>query len=267
MAMDGTTLAVPDEAENREPFGLPGPSRGRAAFPQLRLWALTELGTRAPLAWCAGPLSESEMEQAERLVSHLKPGMLVLADRYHSGFPLWSAAHAKGVHLLWRVRSNRTFPVHKSLPDSSWLSVFKGSGRDRKRSQGSGPVRVVSYRLPGTDDTYTLITTLLDPQRAPASELAALYHERREIETPCDEVKTHMLGPGAMLRSKTPDLVHQELHGLMLALYAVRHLIHQAAQPSGEDPDRLSFLHAVNVLRRRIVNPRDFPPRNPTHEP
>ena len=89
---------------------------------------------------------------------------------------------------------------------------------------------------------------------------AALYHERWEIETACDEVKTHLLGPGAQLRSKTPDLVMQEFDGLMLAHYAVRCLIQEAADQAGEDPDRLSFLHAVNVIRRRIVHPGGFPP-------
>ena len=98
-------------------------------------------------------------------------------------------------------------------------------------------------------------TTLLDPTAAPAAEVAALYHERWEVETAYDEVKTHILGPGAILRSKTPDLVLQEVHGLMLAHYAVRRLIHEAARKVDEDPDRLSFVHAVRVVRRRVENP------------
>ena len=114
--------------------------------------------------------------------------------------------------------------------------------------------------MPESEEAFTLITTLLDPEQAPAAELAALYHERWEIETAYDEVKTHMLGPGALLRSKTPELVQQELDGLMLAHYAVRCLIHEAAVSAGRDPDRLSFLHAVNVVRRRIVHPGAFPP-------
>ncbi len=96
-----------------------------------------------------------------------------------------------------------------------------------------------------------MATTLLDP----AAEVAALYHERWEVEATCDEVKTHILGPGAILRSKTPELVLQEVHGLMLAHYAVRRLIHEAARKVDEDPDRLSFVHAVRVLRRRVENP------------
>ena len=106
-----------------------------------------------------------------------------------------------------------------------------------------------------------MATTLPDPAAAPAAELAALYHERWEVETAYDEVKTHILGPGAILRSKTPELVRQEVHGLMLAHYAVRRLIHEAARKVDEDPDRLSFIHAVRVVRRRVENPGISPPR------
>ena len=237
-ALDGSTLSVPDETANRRHFGLPGSGRGRAGFPKLRLTALVEIGTRAPLAWCGGPLRESEMAQAERLVPHLSPGLLVLADRYYCGFPLWSRARASGAHLLWRVKSNPRFPVLESFPDGSWRSVLRGSGRDRKRTRGACTVRALSYRLAGSDERFTLVTTLLDPAAGPAAELAALYHERWEIETAYDEVKTHLLGPGAQLRSKTPSLVMQELDGLMLAHYAVRRLIQEAADQAGEDPDR-----------------------------
>ena len=120
-----------------------------------------------------------------------------------------------------------------------------------------------TYRIEGGGEATMLATTLLDHRAAPAAELAALYHERWEIETAYDEVKTHILGPGAALRSKTPDLVFQEIDGLMLAHYAVRRLIHEAAEKAGEDPDRLSFVHAVRVMRRRIINPGAFPPRGP----
>ena len=260
MAVDGSTLSAPDEARNRSRFGLPGSSRGAAAFPQLRISTLMELGARAPLAWRCGPLRESEMALTECLVPRLEPGMLVLADRYYTGFPLWSAARARGAELLWRVKSNLRLPVRESFPDGSWRSVLRGSGRDRRRSRGECSVRALRYSLPGTDRAYTLITTLTDPQRAPADELAALYHERWEIETAYDEVKTHLLGPGALLRSKTPELARQEFEGLMLAHYAVRRLIHEAAQRVGEDPDRLSFQHATHVVRRRLIHPGAFPP-------
>ena len=255
VGFNGSTLAVPDEEENRIRFELPGTLRGRAGSPKLRLTILAEIGTRAPLAWCGGPLGESEMKQAERLVPHLSSGMLVLADRYGLDFPTWHQSVTTGAELLWRVRSNLCFPVRENLPDGSWISVLKGSGGDRRTTRGAYPVRILIYRLPGNDERITLATTLLDPAAAPAAELAALFHERWEIETAQDDVNTHMLGAGAVLRSKTPGLVLQELDGLMLAHHAVRSLIHEAAGAVTEDPDRLSFLHTVDVVRRRIVHP------------
>ena len=261
VAFDGSTLNLPDEVRNREKFGLPASSRGDSAFPQARVTMMVELGTRAALAWTAGPFRESEAEQAERLLDEFSPGMLVLADRYYCGFPLWSRAVETGADLLWRLRGNHAFPVHEALTDGSWRSVIRGSGRDRRKSTGERPIRIIAYRFDGRDEIYRLATTILDPEQAPAEELAALYHERWEIETTYDEIKTHLLGPGAILRSKTPELVYQEIDGLMLAHYAVRRLIHEAAGTAREDPDRLSFVHATRVMRRRIVQPGGFPPR------
>jgi IS4 transposase len=107
---------------------------------------------------------------------------------------------------------------------------------------------------------YRLITSILDPQQAPAEELAALYHERWEIETALDELKTHLRGARIVLRSKTPDLVRQEFYGLMMAHFAVRALMHEAALQADEDPDRLSFLHAVRVVRRKLPTFAAIPP-------
>ena len=264
VAFDGSTLDVPDEAENREEFGVPGAGRGQAAFPQVRLTAVVEVGTRAAFAWHRGPLRESEAEQAEALLGHLSEGMLVLADRYYFGFPLWLRATRTGADLLWRVKANTRLPVLERHADGSFRSIVGGSGRDRRRSKGECAIRVVEYRIEGEgDEVFRLATTLLDPDQAPATELAALYHERWECENAYDEVKTHLLGAGSVLRSKTPDLVRQEVDGLMLAYYAVRRLIYAAACQADEDPDRLSFVHAVRVIRRRIQNPGAFPPGGP----
>lgn len=257
VALDGTTLDLPDEARNREAFGLPGAGRGEAAFPKARLTLLVETGTRAALAWRAGPVrGESELAQADALLPHLEPGMLVLADRGYFGFPLWSRASETGADLLWRTRGNaRLHPAGKPFDDGSWPAELRGSGSEHRRSRACR-IRVVEYRLaerPG--ETYRLATTLLDPGRFPADELAGLYHERWEIENAYDEVKTHLLGSGAALRSKTPELVLQEIDGLMLAHYAVRSLIHRAAGKAREDPDGISFTHAVHVVRRRLQNP------------
>ena len=250
VAYDGTSLDVPDERRNREEFGLPGSKRGQAAFPKARVTALLEIGTRVAFAWEHGPYREAEGKQAKRLHRHLQPGMLLLADRGYLGAALWRSAARTGADLLWRARRNTVLPVRRALADGSFLSEFAGA-----------PARVVEYTLAESDEERCrLVSTLLDPLQAPAAELAALYHERWEIETACDEIKTHLLGRSPILRAKTPDLVRQEIEGLMLAYYAVRHLLHAAAREAAEDPDRLSFVHAVRVVRRRIQNPAVSPP-------
>jgi hypothetical protein len=127
-------------------------------------------------------------------------------------------------------------------------------------------VRVIEYRLEGVEGAeplYRLATTILDHERAPAMELAAIYHDRWEIETALDELKTHLRGARIVLRSKTPDLVRQEFYGLLMAHFAIRGLMHEAALDSGEDPDRLSFLHAVRVVRRKMAAFGAIPPSGP----
>jgi hypothetical protein len=124
-------------------------------------------------------------------------------------------------------------------------------------------VRVIEYQLNGVTDaepTYRLLTNLLDPAPAPAAELAALCHERWEIETALAELKTHLRGAKIVLRSKTPDLVRQEFYGLMMAHFAVRGLMHEAALKADTDPDQLSFLHAVRVVRRKRATSSAIPP-------
>ncbi len=262
VGVDGTTLDVLDEKGNRETFGLPGAARGEAAFPQVRLTMLTELGTHASFAWRHGPVSESEVVQAEALLPRLSRGMLLLADRGYCGFPLWMRAREQGVELLWRAKRNLRLPVEEVYADGSYRSTLRGSGRDRNKSHGSCPVRVVEYTLPNQPNrVYRLVTSLMDPQAAPALELAALYRERWEIENTHGEIKTHMLKGRSVLRSRTPDLVRQEIDGLMLAHYAVRTLIHKSALREDIDPDRLSFTHAARVVRRSLGSSGVSPPQ------
>src|SRR6266480_1260864 len=157
--------------------------------------------------------------------------------------------------LLWRTRQNARLDVDQRLPDGSYLSRIYASTSDRRNQRKGMVVRVIDYRLQDVKDAepiYRLITTILDPTQAPARELAALYHERWEIETALDELKTHLRGAQIVLRSKTPELVKQEFYGFMMAHFAVRGLMHEAAMKSDEDPDRLSFLHAVRVIRRKL---------------
>ena len=253
VALDSATLDLPDEKRNREAFVLPGDKRGTEMVPKARLALLMETGTRAALAWRAGPvLGSSELEQAEALLSNLEPGMLVLADCSQFGLPFWSTALKTGADLLWRVSADvRLHPAGEPFKDGSWPAEFRESGSHLPRSRGACRIRVVEYRLSTRpDESYRLATTLLDPDRFPACELASLYHENFEIENARDDVKAHFLGPGTALRSKTPELVLQEIEGLMLAHYAVRFLIHQATGRAREDPAPVGFADAVRVVWR-----------------
>jgi hypothetical protein len=254
-SLDGTCLDVADTEANRTKFGLPGASRGESAFPQLRLVALVENGTHVLFGARLGRYAEGETTLAHGVLGALRPGMLCLADRQFFGHALWQAAASTGADLLWRVKHNLRLPRETVLADGSYLSTFHPSEADRRHRTAGVQVRVVEYRLEGIADAeplHRVVTSILDPQRAPAAELAALYHERWEIEVALAELKTQLRGARVVLRSKTPELVRQEVWGLLLAHFAVRGLMHEAALQADEDPNRLSFSHAVRVVRRKL---------------
>jgi hypothetical protein len=263
VSLDGSTLDVADQKENEAAFSRPSASRGRSAFPQLRLVSLVENGTHVLFGSRMAGVNTGEITLAKQVLSCLVTGMLCLADRNFFGFELWNQARATGADLLWRVKKNLRLPCEKRLPDGSYLSRIYASSKDQRHQTNGVAVRVIEYSLqgiPGAEPIYRLLTTILDHEAAPAVELAALYHERWEIETALDELKTHLRGSRIVLRSKTPDLVKQEFYGLMLAHFAVRGLMHEAALKADEDPDRLSFLHAVRVVRRKIARFASTPP-------
>lgn len=254
VAVDGTVVDLPDTEANTAHFGRPGSARGdrRAAYPQARVAVLAECGTHAVFAAQVGPLTIHEQKLVPELFASLQPGMLLLADRGITCYRLWQQALGTGADLLWRVRKNLQLPVRTALEDGSYLSeIFDGEDRRRLRPL---TVRVIEYTLgPDTEaGTYRLITTLTDPATAPAAELAALYSQRWEIESAIDEIKTHLGGPGAVLRSRYPDTAEQEIYGFLLVHHALRDLIHDAAREKGCDPDRLSFTRTVHVVRRHI---------------
>jgi Insertion element 4 transposase N-terminal/Transposase DDE domain len=263
VSLDGSTLDVAAEAANAAAFGRPGSSRGASAYPQIRFVSLVENGTHVLFGSCMAGCTTGEIALAREVLARLQPGMLCLADREFFGFALWQQACATGAALLWRIKKNIRLPCAKRLPDGSYLSHWYACERDRRHKTGDVPVRVIEYRLDGVagaEPLYRLVTTILDPDQAPARELAALYHERWEIETALDELKTHLRGARIVLRSKTPDLVRQEFYGLILAHFAIRGLMHEAAMQADIDPDRLSFLHAVRVVRRKLAAFGALPP-------
>ena len=255
VSLDGSCLDVADTEANRAAFGLPGASRGESAFPRLRFVALVENGTHVLFGARLGRYAEGETTLAHKALAALRPDMLCLADRQFFGHALWQAAAASGADLLWRVKHNLRLPREAVLADGSYRATIYPTDKDRRHRAGGVRVRVVEYRLEGIADAeplYRLVTTILDPTQAPAAELAALYHERWEIEGALAELKTQLRGARVVLRSKTPELVRQEFWGLLLAHFAVRGLMHEAALRADEDPDRLSFSHAVRVVRRKV---------------
>src|SRR5690349_5974991 len=265
VSLDGTTIDLPDAPDLVTRFGRPAASRGESAFPQLRLLALAETGTHAMFAAAFDHIHIGETTLARRLLDHLQPGMLCLADRAFVGFELWVAANT-GADLLWRLRVNQVLPCDKVLPDGSYLSRLYSSPKHRRRGEGGVMVRVIDYRLddvPGAEPLYRLATTLLDAAEAPAAEVAALYHERWEAETIFAEIKVTLPGERLMLRSRRADLAEQEVFGLLLTHFALRRLMVQASAAVDGDPDELSFLHTVRVVRRHLPLHAAFSPSPP----
>lgn len=266
VSLDGSTLDVADEKANEKTFGRPGASRGSSAFPQLRFVSLVENGTHVLFGTRMSACGMGEITLAKTVLPGLQEGMLCLADRQFFGFAFWQQALSTGADMLWRVKKNLRLACEKRLSDGSYLSRIYPSDRDWRHKTNGVVVRVIDYSLEGVADSepmYRLATSILEAEQAPAEELAALYHERWEIETALDELKTHLRGARIVLRSKTPDLVRQEFYGLLLAHFAIRGLMHEAALKGGEDPDRLSFLHAVRVIRRKLPTWHAVPPSAP----
>lgn len=255
VAIDGTCLDVPDTPVNDEHFGRPGTAKGeRAAFPQARLVAVAECGSHAIFDAAIGAYTTSERQLSGPLLDRLDPSMLCLADRGFYSFTAWAAAAATGADLLWRVSRPLKLDPIEELPDGSYLAEVFDSVKDRKRRHPS-TVRVIEYSIEDGRDPegpYRLITTITDPDQAPVAQLAAAYTQRWEIETAFDELKTHQRGARTVLRSKSPELIYQEIWGHLCTHYAIRTLMAETATHADHDPDRVSFTAALQISRRSI---------------
>ena len=268
MSLDGSTLEVADEVANRKAFGVPGTQQGRTGYPQLRFVGLLENGTHVLTGVTMGGYKDSEVSLAHATVGHLEAGMMCMADRGLSGYPLWHAANKTGAALLWRIPKNRILPVQTRFPDGSYLSQMTPAPATLATMGGQPAppyvVRVIDYRLPDVPDAepiYRLMTNLLDPVAAPAHELAALYHARWTIETTLAELKTTLKGADIVMRSKTPTLVRQEFWGLLLAHHVVRKVMLEAALSRERPPDELSFKHSLSLMRLKLPASGAIPPR------
>ena len=259
MALDGTIEDVPDSPANAHLFGRQHSDRGASAFPQVQGVYLTECGTHAVTDAGFWPCHTSERVGAFRLLRSVGSGMLLLLDRGFYSFEMIERTRARGAHVLVRVPGNLTLRVRYLLPDGSyWAYIYPSDPQRRKRGDHL-LVRVLVYTLtdparPGCGETHRLVTTLLDASHAPALDLICAYHERWEIELTIDEIDTHQRLMQRPLRSHKPVGVIQELYGLLLAHYAVRAIMANAAAQTGVAPTRLSFVQSVELIRMAIAD-------------
>jgi hypothetical protein len=291
VAIDGFEVEVPDTEKNAAEFGYAGSGANRSALPKARVVALAECGTHAFLAAEVGAFSVGEKTLANRLYQRLRRDELLTADRNFYSFDAWGLAARSGAALLWRAPTGLGLPVVRVLPDGTYLSVLinpairstrrraallataeeiaDGAITDGAQAEldpaEAHLVRVVEYDVPDRDGTGTgelivLLTTINDPAQARADELAAAYHQRWEEETGNDQLKTHLRGPGKVLRSRLPELVHQEIWAWLLVHHALSALITRAAEAADLDPDRISFTRVLRITRRTATGTAGFPP-------
>lgn len=290
LAIDGFEVDVPDTSANAAEFGYAGSGENRSAFPKARVVALAECGTHAFLAAEVGAYSVGEKTLAQRLYPRLRGDELLTADRGFYSFPAWDSAAATGAALLWRAPTQLTLPLVRILPDGTYLTVvmdsaIRGPRRDRilaaaragqdlaedpdAAGKHGRPVarlaRVIEYDVPdragnGSGELIAVLTTITDPDGARADELAAAYHQRWEEETGNDQLKTHLRGPGRVLRSRLPDLAYQEIWAYLIVHHAISALIAKASAAADLDPDRISFTKALRLIRRTATGTADIPP-------
>src|SRR5579859_618057 len=258
MALDSTIESVPDSDANAMTFGRLKGRQGQSAFPQVRGTYLLECGTHAPIDAYFTPCRPSERHSAKVLLRSLRPEMLLLWDTGFHEYAYYQLVKVCGAQSLGRVPAGPSPQKIKRLSDGSWLIHLAPSDGKRKRAGEHLVLRMIEYtftdpKLPGFQQTHRLITSLLDPQLAPALDLVCTYHERWEIEIAIDEIDTHQRLLAGTLRSKTPQGVMQELTATLIGYYGVRALMLQAAEHQEVDVDRLSFVHALRILQTAIT--------------
>lgn len=257
LALDGTLEDVPDTPANARAFGRQSGRRGQAAFPQVLGVYLAECGSHASIDAGCWPCHTSERVGGRRLLRSVGPDSLVMWDCNFHSYAMLVAARHRGAHVLGRLPRGVKPRARQVLADGSTLVELRPAGRRADESAARLVVRLLTYTLtdpacPGHGEPQRLVTTLLDPTLALALDLSCAYHERWEVAVAVDALQTHQRPPHRPLRSQKPLGVLQELYALLLAHYAVRALMHQAATQAGLDPDRLSFVHAVRLIHAAI---------------
>ena len=240
MAIDATSFDVADTPQNVERFGRMGSGPKTSAYPKLHVAALTECGSHAVVGAVLGGCRTGERTLAGGLTATTVPGTLVMADAGLYSFELFNRFAATGADLVWRIGASVSVGHLRWLPDGSYDALIYAPGQSaasRTRLAGQALtgqeipaevarlVRVVEYTVPDRNsdgELIVVVTTVTDPHDVSAVDLAEAYHQRWEEESAFDEIKTDLRGRGEVLRSKTPDLVEQQLWGLLLAHYAIR---------------------------------------------
>ncbi|MEJ2749966.1 MAG: IS4 family transposase [Anaerolineae bacterium] len=257
MAIDGTTESLPDTAANAAVFGRHHTDRSEAAFPQTQCVYLAECGTHVIVDAGFWPIHTSERVGGHRMLRSVTAGMLVMWDRGFHDYSMIAGVQARQAHVLSRLPAHAKPERVQTLPDGSWLAYIYPSAYQRRKQGERCLVRIIEYKvtdpaLADPDETHRLLTTLLDPDLYPAVDLICAYHERWEIEIAIDEIDTHQRLSAKTLRSLKPVGVIQELYGLLIAHFIIRFLMHEAAVQANIDPDQLSFVHAVEVIKDAI---------------
>ena len=269
VAIDGMCLDVADTDRQRtSTSAVPGStraSRQRSPRPGSWHWPSAAPTRSSPPRSARTPSPRPRL--AGRLLDRLEPGMLLTADRGFFSYALWRKAIATGADLLWRIRTDKAGPkpTHLAdLPDGSWLAHLRRSTPAAARREEPMLVRVIDYTIDdgreNPDRPTGCSPRCSTPSEVTATDLAAAYTQRWEIELAFDELKTHQRGPRTVLRIKSPDLVLQEIWGHLCCHYAIRSLMTEAATHSGHDPDRVSFVAALRITRQTLAHPGAFPP-------
>lgn len=256
MALDGTAFDLPDTDANARVFGYPGTRAGtEASFPKARLVLLVEAGTHLITDALLSPYRRGERRKALKLLRSVEPGMLLMWDRGLHSFKMVKATQERGSHFLGRVPKNVKFEIVQTFEDGSFLSWIAPDRKSKKKGAERIPIRVIEYTIEakGVEQTYRLITDLIDITDFPAFLLAQEYHQRWEVENTLDEFKTHLNGRKTPIRSKYPRGVVQEIYGWLLGHWAIRSLMFQAAEQQGLSPLRLGFTGTLRVVRRAMT--------------
>ncbi len=261
VAVDGTTHNVQDTEANRQYFGVHSNAAGKNLFPQLKATALMECGTKVFFGMEIGRYNSSEQVQYEKLINKLSQDMLLIADRVFFSFNLWRLSSQKAGALIWRVKKDLNLKAQKRFKDGSYLAEITPSWHHAKKNpcikKQKLTVRVIEFKPVFSDGTegesVRLITTILDPQKATALEIAEIYPHRWLIEEGFSEIKRYLGRRDKILRSQTPEFVIQEFYGFLLAHYAVRAMMCQSAKDNNIAPNDLSFTGSLRVIIRKIA--------------